>query len=212
MKISELFRSIEGEGPRAGYLCTFIRAHGCPLRCYYCDTLYSVEGNDFTEMTVDDIMKEVYRLESRKITFTGGEPLIQPDANELIWRLVDEDYEVNIETSGAVKYIQYLSDDNIIVTADWKCSSSGMTSKMIRDQIHYLRDQDVLKFVVGSREDLDEMRELIDETAAQTFISPVFGKIELKEIVEYMQEYEMFDVRVQAQLHKLIWNPNARGV
>ncbi len=212
MKISEIFRSIEGEGPRAGFLCTFIRTYGCLLRCSYCDTLYSLEGNDFKELDIDSIMKEVYRLGSKKITYTGGEPLIQPDSNELIWRLVDEGYEVNIETSGAVNYIQYLSDDNIIVTADWKCPSSSMNSRMIRDQIHYLRDQDVLKFVVGSQEDLDEMKTIIDETAAQIFVSPMFGKINLKDIVDYMQEYDLFDVRFQIQLHKIVWNFDERGV
>lgn len=212
MKISEIFRSIEGEGSRAGYLATFIRTHGCPLRCSYCDSNYAVEGYDFKNMTVDDIMDEVNRLAAKRVTYTGGEPLIQPDSSELIHRLVDEGYEVNIETCGAVNYTQYLSDNHIIVTADWKCGSSGMTDKMIRDQIHYLRDSDVLKFVVGSRKDLDEMKDLIGETASQIFVSPVFGKIEPKEIVDYLQEHELFNVRFQLQIHKFVWCADARGV
>lgn len=212
MKISEIFRSIEGEGPRQGHLCTFIRTHSCPLRCSYCDSLYAVEGNDFKEMTIVDIMNEVNRLGGYFCTVTGGEPLIQQDFSLLINELTNQGYLVNIETSGAVDYTPYLSRDDVFVTADWKCKSSGMSDKMIKDQIRYLRNKDVLKFVVGSEEDLFEMMDLIPETSAQIFVSPVFGKIEPKEIVDFMQAHELFDVRVQVQLHKIIWDPMARGV
>ena len=102
MKISEIFRSIEGEGPRQGHLCTFIRTHSCPLRCSYCDSLYAVEGNDFIEMTIVDIMNEVNRLGGYFCTVTGGEPLIQQDLSLLINELTNQGYLVNIETSGAV--------------------------------------------------------------------------------------------------------------
>lgn len=212
MKISEIFLSIEGEGSRAGYLATFIRTHDCPLRCSYCDSNYAVEGDDFKIMSVEEILEDVRRLGSKRVTLTGGEPLIQKDAESLVTELAYAGYEVNIETCGAVDYIPYLNMKNVFITADWKCKSSGMSDKMIRDQIHYLRDIDVLKFVVGSREDLDEMKEIIGETAAQIFVSPVFDKIEPREIVEYMQEFGLYDVRAQIQLHKVIWDPNARGV
>lgn len=212
MKISEIFLSIDGEGPRAGYLATFIRTFGCPLRCSYCDSLYALEGNDFVGMSIDLIMQEVEELGCKRVTLTGGEPIIQSDALALVSELAANDYEVQIETSGAVDYIPYLSMGNVFVTADWKCPSSGMADRMLRDQVKYLRDIDVLKFVVGSKEDLLEMKEMYDKTAAQIFVSPVFGKIEPKDIVEFVKENRLYDARVQLQLHKYIYPVDMRGV
>lgn len=212
MKISEIFRSIDGEGPRAGYLATFIRTHGCLLRCSYCDSKYAIEGDEYKLMSIDQIMEEVERLKCNKITLTGGEPLIQSKAPTLIAELSKNKYQVQIETCGAVSYTDYLVMDNVFVTADWKCPSSGMQDKMIKDQIKYLRDIDVLKFVVSTREDLDVMQKISQETSAQIFISPIFGKIEPKEIIDYMQEYNLFDCRLQVQLHKICYDPMARGV
>lgn len=215
MRISEIFCSIDGEGPRVGLLATFIRTHGCILRCSYCDSMYAVEGDDYKDMSVEEIMEDVANfdhLTNKRITLTGGEPLIQPKAPTLIAELSKNGYEVQIETCGAVNYTKYLAMDNVFVTADWKCSSSGMSDKMIREQIKYLRPIDVLKFVVGSEEDLLEMKEISSETAAQIYVSPVFGKIEPKKIVEFMQERELFDVRFQLQIHKIVFDPMARGV
>ena len=217
MNISEIFASIDGEGPRSGKLATFIRTHACPLRCTYCDSLYAVEGSDFKVMSVDEILSEVNKIGITNVTLTGGEPLIQKDAYELVNRLAGKGYEVQIETSGAVDYSPYLQTpyflrSNILVTADWKCPSSGMEDKMIPGLIEKLRFVDVLKFVVGSEEDLERMRELSTKTNAQVYVSPVFGKVEPKRIVEYMLEHKLQNVKFQLQAHKIVWEPDMRGV
>lgn len=211
MKVVEIFNSIEGEGIRAGFPATFIRLYGCNLRCSYCDTPYGYEGNDYTEMTAEEIVEKVEGFRCSKITLTGGEPLIHPGVFELLLDLTNKGYEVNIETNGSVNVEPYTFSD-IIITMDYKCPSSGQEDKMLLDNIDYLRPTDVIKFVVGTKEDLDVCYKLSAETKAQVFISPVFGKITPEEIVNYMLEHHMNNCRVQVQLHKIIWNPNKRGV
>lgn len=211
MKVVEIFKSIDGEGIRAGFPVTFIRLEGCNLRCSYCDTKYSYENSKYTDMTVTEIYEKVFRLGCHKITLTGGEPLIHDDVDELIQKLVDEGYEVNIETNGSVDIQPYLQK-NIIVTMDYKCPSSGMEDEMLIDNLQKLRKKDVLKFVVGNCEDLNICQNVKNCSKAQIFISPVFGMIEPKTIVEYMISHNMNDCRVQLQLHKFIWKPEERGV
>lgn len=211
MKVVEIFKSIDGEGIRAGFPVTFIRLEGCNLRCSYCDTKYSYENSKYTDMTVTEIYEKVFRLGCHKITLTGGEPLIHDDVDELIQKLVDEGYEVNIETNGSVDIQPYLQK-NIIVTMDYKCPSSGMEDEMLIDNLQKLRKKDVLKFVVGNCEDLNICQNVKNCSKAQIFISPVFGMIEPKTIAEYMISHNMNDCRVQLQLHKFIWKPEERGV
>lgn len=232
MLINEIFKSIDGEGIRTGYPVTFIRSYGCNLLCTYCDTLYAVDPqteedkeNAFVTMTPDEILSKCKEFGLTKITFTGGEPLIQKDAPELVALLLDNGYEVNIETNGAVdlkefndKLVDVLANDetlnNLIYTLDYKCPSSGMEDKMILDNIDYLNDIDVLKFVVGTQEDLDKMKQIVEQYTPECniFVSPVFGQIEPKNIVQYILDNNLQNVRVQLQLHKLIWNVNQRGV
>ncbi len=222
MKVSEIFYSIEGEGIRTGYPAVFIRLFSCQLRCTYCDSMYSVEGDDFVEMSIDEIVEEVHKYSSKRVTLTGGEPLIQKDALDLIKRLVRAGYELNIETNGAVD-VSDLYDaswcfgymrDNIIVTMDWKSISSGMSSHMLNSNLALLTNKDVLKFVVGSREDLDQMKEVVtnNKLDCSIFVSPIFGNIEPKDIVQYVLDNQLTDVRVQLQIHKIIWDSNMRGV
>ena len=213
MKVVEIFKSIDGEGIRAGFPVTFIRLAGCNLNCSYCDSLYACDwkDEDVTEMTPQEIFKNVYQKGNKRITLTGGEPLIHDDVDCLIDILTRRGFEVNIETNGSVDITRYL-ERNIIVTMDYKCPSSNMTELMLLENLESLRKKDVLKFVVGSKQDLDCCRDIIKYTDAQIFISPVFGKIEPKEIVEYMIEHDMQDCRIQLQLHKFIWEPDKRGV
>lgn len=211
MKVVEIFKSIEGEGIRAGYPATFIRLYGCNLRCSYCDTPYGYEGDTYVEMTVNDIVCKVKSLNCEKITLTGGEPLIHPNVDELISELYRAGFEVNIETNGSVDITPYLVR-HLIITMDYKCPSSGQQDKMLLNNLGLLRHKDVVKFVVGSTEDLDVCKEIHSHTKAQVFISPVFDKITPEEIVNYMLQHNMNDCRVQVQLHKIIWEPNKRGV
>lgn len=215
MKVVEIFKSIDGEGKRAGLPTTFIRLYGCNLNCSYCDTRYGCEGNNYTEMTVSDIIEKVKELGLKSITLTGGEPLIHEDIQDLLRALCSEHYDVNIETNGAVdvsKFIMYAGD--VFYTMDYKCKSSGMSHKMILSNFRNLRKKDVLKFVVSDTNDLDEARKIIGLTGtrAQIYFSPVFGKIEPKDIVEYILEHNMNNCKVQLQMHKIIWEPDTKGV
>ena len=211
MKVNEIFYSIEGEGIRAGSPAVFIRLSGCNLNCSYCDTKYH---NDGELMSVDDIIASISRHKPcLKVTLTGGEPLIHPDVKSLLKRLEDDGYEVNIETNGSVLIGQYQLP-NTIITMDYKCPSSGEESKMMTANLITLREQDVLKFVVGSQEDLERARTIMTcyPIRANVFISPVFGKIEPKDIVEFIKENKLVNARVQVQLHKVIWDVSTRGV
>lgn len=232
MLINELFSSIDGEARRAGELATFIRTVGCNLRCKYCDSKYTW-GHEATnrEMSVDEIVEECKKFGNHNITFTGGEPLLQKDADELITRLANEGFDVSIETNGAVDFtkrswfkpddeIEYESPlSRIWVCADYKCLTSGMLEEMLGwDKFAHLRSNDVLKFVVGSQEDLELAREVITYIRSHgcncyVYLSPVFGDIEPAEIVEFMKQHNMQGrIRVQLQLHKFIYPVDMRGV
>lgn len=222
MQINEIFSSIDGEGIRTGYLVTFIRTFGCNLLCKYCDTLYSVKPqteedkqNAFKVMSVDEVIQKCDELGNRRITFTGGEPLIQKDAEELISKLTSLGYEVNIETNGAAKLDKINHKyPNLIWTMDWKSPYSGMRDKMLESNLDYLTETDVLKFVVANIEDLNDMKQTITEhdLKCHIFVSPVYGQMEGKDIVEFMKVNNLQNVRVQVQLHKIWWDPSTRGV
>lgn len=214
MRVVEIFKSIDGEGKRAGLPCTFIRLYGCNLRCSYCDTRYGCEGNNYKVMSIKEIIKTVKELGVTHITLTGGEPLIDPDSFKLIRRLCDEGFALNIETNGAVDITPV--DKRAFITIDYKCPSSGMEEHMLKNNFNILRKKDVCKFVVGSVKDLDRAYEIINkydlDKNCQVYLSPVFGNIEAADIVKYMMEHEMYRCKVQLQLHKYIWDPNKRGV
>lgn len=225
MLISEIFTSIDGESLRAGEVSTFIRTQGCPLRCKYCDSKYTWGKDDgVKEMSVYEIMNHLKEINApRNITLTGGEPLVQPDADDLIIRLSMAGYNVCIETCGAVDFTTrewfVKNYAGVWVCADYKTFNSGMTAKMLDPSLFaLLRNCDVLKFVVGSKRDLDQANELIkflrDHCCnCYMYLSPEFGKITPKTIVEYMLENRLdYKVRFQLQLHKFVWDPNMRGV
>lgn len=225
MIINEIFSSIDGEAKRAGELATFIRTVGCNLRCSYCDSKYTWGHEDTNkEMTVSELVEECKKLGNKNITFTGGEPLLQKDADELINALADSGFEVSIETDGAIDFTTrdwFINNkSNIWVCADYKCYESGQTDKMLPlEKFAKLRPQDVLKFVVGSEEDLNLAYNVIDTLRNKyscncyVYLSPVFGKIEPKRIVEFMQEKNMQGkIKFQFQIHKLLWDPNRRAV
>lgn len=229
MKINEIFYSIEGEGIRAGHPCVFIRTFGCNLNCSYCDSQYACYGDDYKEMSVSDILVEVKKYPTRYITITGGEPLLQDkeEMTSLILSLLSLNYYVNIETNGAVdlNYYQGLRYDEVedfrsgkfIFTMDWKSSSCGMSKFMKTHNLSCLTTCDVLKFVVGSKQDLVEMQNLLESnqylySTVNIFVSPVFGNIDPKDIVKFITENGLYKARMQLQIHKFIWDPNERGV
>lgn len=217
MLINEIFASINGESIFAGYPTIFIRTYGCNIRCNYCDTLHACEGNEFTEMSVSDIVEEVSKYELDRVTLTGGEPLLQKDSADLILALVDRGYNVEIETNGAVDlkpFMENLGDiPRITFTMDWKCKGSGMQGSMIESNLSLLRpDKDVIKFVVSDEYDLDEMKSILPKTQAIPFVSPVFGRIRPKDIPEYIVSNNLTRCRCQIQIHKVIYPVDMRGV
>ena len=222
MKVVEIFNSIEGEGIRAGLPCTFIRLHGCNLNCSYCDSRYACEGDEYSEWEIDEIVSQVQLVGCPYVTLTGGEPLIHDEVPELLSKLSRAGFQVNIETNGSVDLKKFLDAMNeyfwempFFFTMDWKCLSSNMSSKMIEDNLKVLYETDVLKFVVGCREDLIQMKDFLNSHSIRTsniYVSPVFGKIEPSDIVEFLKHEKMWNVRLQLQMHKFVWPADMRGV
>lgn len=214
MLVNEIFGSIEGEGIRTGYPVTFIRLFGCNLHCSYCDTRYACTGPEFIKMSVDNILQVVKGNGWKRVTLTGGEPLIHRDVDTLIQALVDAGYEVNIETNGSVPIFPYLGYDNVILTVDYKSPSSGENHEMCISNLERLREQDVLKFVVGSEEDLYEMERVLEnyKVKCHVFVSPIFGSIEPADIADFIKNHKLHNCRMQLQIHKFIWEPTKRGV
>lgn len=218
-KVVEKFVSINGEGKKAGQLAVFIRFKGCNLSCQYCDTKWANKMDAICEdMSAEDIYKYIKATKVKNITLTGGEPLLQPKIEELLLMLgADEELYIEIETNGSVDISKYqLISPRVTYTVDYKLSASKMEDKMYMDNYKYVRDVDTVKFVVANVEDLDKTRDIIDRYLKKKqcgiYISPVHKAIEPADIVEYMIDNRMNNVNVQLQLHKYIWDPNARGV
>ena len=210
MKVVEIFNSIEGEGIRAGLPCTFIRLYGCNLHCSYCDSRYACEGSEYIVMSIQEILDSVSQWGCKLITVTGGEPLMHSGIDELLMRLHELGYKVNVETNGS----QVPTVPGVTYTVDFKTLSSGMSKYMNVRAFQFLDDTDVVKFVVGNEEDLNQALEFMETSGcrAQVFVSPIFDKIQASEIVDYIQRHKLWNWRVQLQMHKYIWDPNQRGV
>ncbi len=227
MLISEIFDSIDGEGVRAGKLCTFIRVFGCNLRCSYCDSMYAVDTrySDVPprEMGINEILSYVNRS-YRRVTITGGEPLLFPETIKLVNRLCELDFEVNIETNGSCDIVAFRDmiehSENLFFTVDFKLPSSGEMYKMRLSNFDSLEKRDVLKLVIGSEEDLSVATGIARDTvikygdaAPHIFVGTVFGSYELRDVIdEFMKDSVLKDVQFQIQMHKIIWDPNMRGV
>lgn len=216
MKVVEIFSSIDGEGIRAGELATFIRVAGCNLRCNYCDTKYALEKDTGIEMSVEEVLKKVEEFKVKNITITGGEPLIHEGIDKLIDILCEKGYKVNIETNGSMPIDKYLG--KCLITMDYKCSSSLMENRMILENLEKLTENDVLKFVIRNQDFADVEKILTKyHIKSYIYISPVFNEIRLDNIVEFMKKcnykgIDMTKTRLQLQLHKIIWSPDAIGV
>lgn len=208
MNVNEIFYSIDGEGIRTGAPAVFIRLTGCNLRCSYCDTKYAFhEGK---EMPDDEIINKAQKYGCKNITVTGGEPLLQ--GKELIKKLCRMGYSVNVETNGSLD-ISDIQHHNCIVTMDYKLPSSNMEKTMMLSNISRLRADDVLKFVCEDS-DIDKAREIIEtyKPSCYIYLSPVFEKCNPQTLVEVVKELRNPKIRMQIQLHKIIWDPNERGV
>ena len=217
-KVAEKFVSINGEGPRAGELAVFLRFCGCNLNCSYCDTRWAnIADVKYELASAEELVEYVKSTGVKNVTLTGGEPLLQADIARLIEMLGALGAEVEIETNGSVPLQDIVSlSPRPAVTADYKLPSSGMEKFMLTESFSLLTLRDSVKFVVGNKCDLARAEEIINKYGltdrCRVYFSPVFGKIEPEEIVEFMKERKLNGVRLQLQLHKIIWNPNMRGV
>lgn len=217
--IVEKFVSINGEGTKAGQLAVFVRFKGCNLNCSYCDTKWAnTPDAPCKSETAEEIYSYIKSTGVKNVTLTGGEPLLQKDIKELIGLITaDDTFFCEIETNGAVSLKEF-SDMNRppSFTMDYKLPSSGMEKYMLTDNFALLTKKDTVKFVSGSTEDLNKAKAIIEKykltNKVSVYISPVFGSIEPSEIVDFMKENNMNDVNLQLQLHKFIWDPNAKGV
>ena len=217
-KVAEKFVSINGEGPRAGELAVFLRFCGCNLDCCYCDTRWANTADVKYELvSAEELVAYVKSTGVKNVTLTGGEPLLQADIAHLIKLLGEAGAEVEIETNGSVPLKNIVSlAPRPAVTADYKLPSSGMEKYMLTENFSYLTLQDAVKFVVGDMCDLARAEEIINgyglKEKCRIYFSPVFGKIKPVEITEFMKERKLNGVRLQLQLHKIIWEPDMRGV
>jgi 7-carboxy-7-deazaguanine synthase len=215
LRVNEIFYSIQGEGSRGGEPCVFVRMTGCGLRCTYCDTEYAFyEGED---KPIEEILQEVEGYRCKLVELTGGEPLEQEGVYSLMDKLVERGYDVMIETGGHVDSSRVNPKVKRIV--DLKTPSSGMMKRNRYENIEYLTRHDEVKFVIGSREDYEWSRAQIwkynlDKRAGTVLFSPVVrtdGGMELSEVAAWILE-DHLPVRLQTQLHKLIWPGIVRGV
>lgn len=215
MKVVEKFISIDGEGPIAGALSVFVRFAGCNLRCAWCDTSYAWDTTaDVTDMSASEIADYIKSTGIGHVTITGGEPLLQPGLIGLLSRLAD--YQVHIETNGAIPVEQFRISDNIHFVIDYKLPDSGMEERMHLPNLASVRKADAYKFVIASNRDLDKAVKIVRqynlEEKTQVYFSTVFGKMEPAVVVERMKSEKFNGVKLQLQLHKYIWNPQRKGV
>lgn len=217
--VAETFISINGEGTHAGQLAVFVRFCGCNLSCSFCDTTWA-NASDAPHvcMTAAEICHAVRQTGVKNITLTGGEPLLRDGMTELLAMLAENSaYYIEIETNGSVDLTPFVGiSPSISFTMDYKLPYSGMESYMCTDNFALLKPQDTVKFVAGNRADLERALEVMQEFAltkrCHVYFSPVFGSMEPVEIVEFMQEHTLNDVTMQLQMHKIIWDPDKRGV
>ena len=213
LRVNEIFYSIQGESSYAGRPCVFVRLTGCNLRCSYCDTQYAYDEGE--ELEVDEIALRVASHQCALVEVTGGEPLIQKDTPVLIRRLLEEGFEVLLETNGSQDMSEV--DERCVKIVDIKCPSSGEADKNGLENLSRLTDKDEIKYVIGSREDYEYARKILDVMGLNPFrmnpvhFSPVFGQMDPRILAEWILE-DRINVRLHLQLHKIIWDPEQRGV
>jgi 7-carboxy-7-deazaguanine synthase len=211
MTICEIFYSIQGESTYSGLPCVFIRTSGCNLRCSYCDTRYAYQGG--VDMPVDEILAQVRSYKCRLVEITGGEPLLQEDLNLLISSMLEDGYEVLMETNGSLSIESV--DPRVVKIVDLKCPDSGMSQHICWENLQHLTGHDQVKFVLSSRRDYEWAKEIIAKypllSEIEVLISTAFGALEPEDVVKWMLN-DRLNARFQLQIHKYIWRPETRGV
>jgi 7-carboxy-7-deazaguanine synthase len=211
LTVNEVFFSIQGEGTRTGRPCVFVRLTGCPLRCVWCDTAYAF--HEGVRRSEDDLLREVAQHPCRLLTLTGGEPLSQPPAFPFVTRLLDEGWEVLIETSGHVPLDAL--DSRAVAILDVKTPGSGEVHRMEWRNLDLLKPKDEVKFVINGRNDYEWSRDLVRQRRlfdrCVVLFSPVHGIVDPGDLGQWILA-DGLPVRLQVQLHKYLWPGVERGV
>jgi len=219
LAISEIFKSIEGETSYAGLPCAFVRTVGCNLRCSYCDTAYAREGEGI-RLSVPEIVAEVKRMGVRRVCITGGEPLVQAEAVvALAERLLAEGFTVLLETNGTLDLSAVPA--GVVRVMDVKCPGSGEADRIAPGNVESLRAWDEVKFVVCDRRDFDWARAFVErhwpsarrerDGGPEVLFAPAHGRLSGTELAGWILESGL-DVRLQLQIHKVLWPDRPRGV
>lgn len=213
LKVNEIFHSIQGESSHAGHPCVFVRLTGCNLRCSWCDTPYAYEEGEIMELA--DILDRVESYRCPLVEVTGGEPLLQEETPELIRRLLEKGFRVLLETNGSLDVSPI--DPRCVKILDIKCPSSGEAENNCFGNVEHLTELDEIKFVIGDRGDYDYAREklplIFRKTAGKNIIhfSPLHGRMEPQMLAGWILE-DRLPVRLQLQIHKILWPAERRGV
>ena len=204
LKIFEIFYSLQGESSRVGLPTIFIRLSGCPMRCHYCDTAYAFQGG--VMMDIDDIMETIKKYNTRYVTVTGGEPLAQKEVLSLLKVLADQSYDVSLETGGGISIKEV--DPRIKIILDIKTPESGEEKKNHWENLNLIHVKDEIKFVLCSREDYDWAKKILDQykltERCHVLFSPVYQKLNTTDLGNWILQ-DQLPVRLQIQLHKLLW-------
>ena len=204
LKLTEIFRSLQGEADTVGIPTVFVRLTGCPLRCHYCDTAYAFHGGQW--WTLPEILARVAELEVRHVCVTGGEPLAQAAVHELLAALCDVGYRVSLETSGAMSLERV--DPRVVKVVDIKTPASGEESRNRYDELARLDQKDLLKFVIADRTDYEWSREQLKARALSerctVLFSPSHQPLKAGDLADWILE-DRLPVRFQIQLHKYLW-------
>ena len=211
LQVNEIFYSIQGESSFAGRPCVFVRLTGCNLRCTWCDTAYAFhEGR---RMGLDEILRAVEAHPARLVELTGGEPLLQPDALPLMRQLADRGWTVLLETGGSLELTGV--DPRVVRIVDVKCPGSGESERNLWSNLAGLRATDEVKFVLVDRADFDFAGQVLDQRLGgfegTVHFSPVWGRLEPVTLAGWILESGRA-VKLQLQLHKLLWPAETRGV
>lgn len=212
MVVTEIFKSIQGESTFAGLPCVFVRLTGCNLRCHWCDTAYAFHGGH--KMSSEEVLVRVRELGGTLVQFTGGEPLLQKEVPALAAELLSTGRRVLIETSGE----RFVGDlpKAVVKIVDVKCPGSGESGKFCYENLDVLERKDQIKFVILDENDYNYSRKFIEKynvrnRVDELIFSPVFGQLAPRELAEWILR-DGLEVRMGLQLHKFIWDPEARGV
>ncbi|NOX96540.1 MAG: radical SAM protein [Nitrospirae bacterium] len=211
MKINEIFKSIQGESTYAGLPCIFVRLTGCNLRCSYCDTTYAYEeGKD---LNLAEVLKRVRAFSCSLVEVTGGEPLLQEEAYSLMEKLLENGYQVLLETNGSQDISRV--DPRVIRIIDIKCPDSGMSEKMDWENMKRLKKNDEVKFVLSSRTDYQWAKAIISRydlgRKVRVLVSPAMGRLQAETLAEWILR-DALPVRLQLQMQKYIWPQHLRKV